>query len=168
MGTTRFADLIRSLSTAASRRGLLTDLTRGLLAAQSFWPLSGEEAAAKNKRRRRQKRRTNTRKRNQCSPDCAGRTCGDDGCGGSCNACPGGSHCLSNDSCATDCFTSDACSPGCTCGLPNTEGESNCIASVGQCATQPCQSTAECPLGTHCQPCLIETGPTFCFALCSG
>ena len=28
-----------------------------------------------------------------CAPDCADRACGDDGCGGSCGACPGGASC---------------------------------------------------------------------------
>jgi len=29
-----------------------------------------------------------------CDPACAGKDCGDDGCGGSCGDCPGGEHCV--------------------------------------------------------------------------
>lgn len=36
-----------------------------------------------------------------CIPDCAGRVCGDDGCGGSCGSCPLGMHC-ENGQCVCD------------------------------------------------------------------
>ena len=31
-----------------------------------------------------------------CTPNCSGKTCGDDGCGGSCGSCTGGQQCLAN------------------------------------------------------------------------
>ncbi|MBK7862729.1 MAG: hypothetical protein IPJ65_29790 [Archangiaceae bacterium] len=35
-----------------------------------------------------------------CAPVCSGRTCGDDGCGGSCGTCAGGSSCVPQGTCA--------------------------------------------------------------------
>ena len=35
-----------------------------------------------------------------CAPACAGRECGDDGCGGTCGACPAGTECLDGGQCA--------------------------------------------------------------------
>ncbi|MFT7580192.1 MAG: agmatine/peptidylarginine deiminase, partial [Myxococcota bacterium] len=43
-----------------------------------------------------------------CEPVCDGRTCGDDGCGGSCGACDGDALCLGNQ-CRADCVD---CTPG--------------------------------------------------------
>lgn len=59
----------------------------------------------------------------QCIPDCTGKTCGDDGCGGSCGSCEG-QICL-NGSCAS-----------CGSGTMYCEGD-------GQCH-QCCSSSAEC------------------------
>jgi len=44
-----------------------------------------------------------------CTVSCAGRECGDDGCGGTCGECRTGESCTSGGVC-----TSDTCEPGCT------------------------------------------------------
>jgi formylglycine-generating enzyme len=36
-----------------------------------------------------------------CTPDCTGKICGDDGCGGTCDGCPAGSSCDENNRCVT-------------------------------------------------------------------
>ena len=41
-----------------------------------------------------------------CTPDCAGKTCGNDGCGGSCGTCDAGSSCNASGQCVSD---SDQC-----------------------------------------------------------
>jgi hypothetical protein len=55
---------------------------------------------------------------------CLGRTCGDDGCGGSCGTCSGGSTCSADGACVT------ACVPSCAA---NTCGESD--GCGGSCST---------------------------------
>jgi hypothetical protein len=59
-----------------------------------------------------------------CAPNCAGRMCGSDGCGGSCGSCPAGQACDTTGTCgcgsltcgATCCGTT-AC--GCSCSNPD-------------------------------------------------
>ena len=83
-----------------------------------------------------------------CTPDCTGKECGDDGCGGSCGTCvpsPGG--CCSGGTCqpgtaasacgtgVADCAVCDAAEPsGSVCVLGSTGGY--------HCG---CSSTADCP-----------------------
>ena len=59
-----------------------------------------------------------------CSPNCAGRQCGSDGCGGSCGTCPPGKVCNASGQCVSD-GSGDPCSaclstcrylPGCCMG----------------------------------------------------
>lgn len=38
-----------------------------------------------------------------CVPDCTGRECGDDGCGGTCGVCPSGRHCFAGNCTCSDC-----------------------------------------------------------------
>ena len=96
-----------------------------------------------------------------CAPDCAGRVCGDDGCGGLCGDCDAASRCDANGQCAAapcvpDCEgrscgddgcggTCGACADGLTCDaaglcacVPDCEdracGEDGCGGSCGGCA----------------------------------
>ncbi|MBW2702771.1 MAG: hypothetical protein JRF33_18270 [Deltaproteobacteria bacterium] len=62
-----------------------------------------------------------------CTPDCDGKDCGDDGCGGSCGTCPGAlDKCIEGACvCQLDCTGKDCGDDGCggscgTCGLENT------------------------------------------------
>ena len=69
----------------------------------------GRQRHDKKKKRRKRKRRKR-KKRNKCNPDCTGKTCGPNGCGGSCGACAGTEACLAG-ACANIC---DVCATGCT------------------------------------------------------
>src|SRR3989344_4592183 len=57
-----------------------------------------------------------------CVPDCATKTCGDDGCGGSCGAC-----------CTPDCKDKTCGSDGCGGSCGNCTGTATCHA--GACCT---------------------------------
>ena len=64
-----------------------------------------------------------------CAPACAGRACGDDGCGGSCGSCGAGKACQGG-----QCVTT--CTPQCT---GKTCGDDGCGGLCGQClSTQTC------------------------------
>lgn len=54
-----------------------------------------------------------TLKANYCTPDCAGKLCGFDGCGGSCGDCGGGQACTSSGQCAPKPNV-----PGAACAMP--------------------------------------------------
>jgi len=82
-----------------------------------------------------------------CSPQCSGKTCGNDGCGGSCGSCGSGYNCI-NGSCIKD------CTPNC---YGKTCGNDGCGGSCGSC-TSPfycddgvcgCQSSCYMP-GVYC------------------
>lgn len=89
-----------------------------------------------------------------CVPDCAGRVCGDDGCGGSCGDCLTGATCTAAGAC--DC-------PMATCDT-DVCGVSSCGRSCGACAAGEgcfmgaCMSAATCP-GT---PCTDRAGRSIC------
>ena len=104
-----------------------------------------------------------------CTPACNGRACGDDGCGGTCGACPKGSACTENGACVTDCAQTCAtlgqeCGEHCgeVCGT--CSGSSTCV--VGQCACAPqcagktCSDDDGC--GGTCGPCPNELSCTDC------
>lgn len=46
-----------------------------------------------------------------CTPDCAGKECGDDGCGGSCGTCDSGFTCNNNNKCIADCNCTSPTAP---------------------------------------------------------
>lgn len=116
-----------------------------------------------------------------CVPACAGRTCGEDGCGGTCGGCPSGSACepLSGACRARDC-TLRTCGPdgiGGTCGT--CERGQRCDLVGGTCRTPDCAardcgpdgaggSCGECAAGLVCAPagrcvaCLPECGARRC------
>jgi hypothetical protein len=77
-----------------------------------------------------------------CKPNCAGMTCGGDGCGGSCGTCPSGETCNS----------SGTCTQG-----PCVESGGNCTASA-----QCCQTGTTVPNGATC-----TTNDNSCHAICS-
>lgn len=89
-----------------------------------------------------------------CVPNCAGRQCGDNGCGGSCGACSSGT-CNSNGQCVISC--TDECSPaGPVCISPqdsrvcgNYDGD-NCLEWS---PTTQCSPGWSCNQATgYCQP----------------
>ncbi len=89
-----------------------------------------------------------------CQPDCEGKPCGDDGCGGSCGVCPEGLECVPGADgaplCAvpksplgTPCTQGSTCASG-TCAALTPGGELVCA--------QPCDLL--CPAGMRCDPTL--------------
>ena len=59
-----------------------------------------------------------------CVPNCAGKSCGDDGCGGSCGACMPGQSCEVDGTCAA------SCEDECTDGEVGCDGDSAWICGV--------------------------------------
>ena len=75
-----------------------------------------------------------------CVPDCTGKECGGDGCGGSCGTCKEGEECLSGKCvCLPQCAGKECgddgcggeCPPGCNEGIKCIDGE--CADSTGPC-----------------------------------
>jgi len=77
-----------------------------------------------------------------CTPACAGKTCGPDGCGGSCGACTGSDTCNASGQCVASCTptcTGKACGPdGCGGSCGTCVGTTLCDAA-GQCVAPPSQ-----------------------------
>ena len=92
-----------------------------------------------------------------CTPDCAGKTCGPDGCEGSCGTCEAGT-CSSAGTCG--------CAPDCT---GKTCGDDGCGGSCGTCDAGMCSSAGTCsqpPSVCHAAPtindCEHGTRPRAC------
>lgn len=189
MDNRRFDAFTKTLTTGDSpRRTILQVLGASALAAV-VGRFAGEDAEAKKKRKRKRKKKKQASKPPAvCIPTCDGRTCGDDGCGGSCGgcgsnqacqdgtcvcACPGGQVCLSNGSCATVCDELADCADGCSCSGANTEGIKTCAAPGFSCEAlvQVCTGTAGCPPGQTCQGTGCGAGGSVenrCVPRCSG
>jgi hypothetical protein len=139
MDGSRFDQFVRRFSSPISRRSALARLTGGFLA---ILPLAtGAPAAAKHKKHKKHKQ--------HCTPQCQGKTCGQDGCGGSCGTCPGSGVCT-NGTCV--------CTPQCQ---GKNCGSDGCGSSCGSCAPQTCVDTTlttySCDNGV-CAPHLTDCG----------
>ncbi|MCB9526878.1 MAG: chitobiase/beta-hexosaminidase C-terminal domain-containing protein [Myxococcales bacterium] len=91
-----------------------------------------------------------------CVPDCQGRVCGDNGCGGRCGDCPGAQVCDRDGRCnppPAQCGD-DTCDAGedcqnCPADCGACCGDARCDAAVGEsCAT--CPVDCRCPQGQQC------------------
>ncbi len=93
-----------------------------------------------------------------CQPKCAGKQCGDDGCGGSCGTCTAGTACGAGDQCI-------ACIPSCAGKLC---GDNGCGGTCGQCeANQSCSPQGKCTTATCVPQCLgKECGSDGCDGTC--
>jgi len=78
-----------------------------------------------------------------CHPDCSGKECGDDGCGGSCGGCPENLACIDN-----TCQENDGCAATVTPGCPG------CICEACVCDMYP--------------PCCEEAWDDLCASFCEG
>ena len=99
-----------------------------------------------------------------CTPQCAGKACGSDGCGGTCGTCPSGQSCSLSSQCAcTPSCAGKQCGPdGCGGGCGSCAGGQLCTAAgtcscVPNCAGRVCGSDgcggtcgAGCPSGQSC------------------
>lgn len=79
-----------------------------------------------------------------CTPDCEGKVCGDDGCGGSCGECSDNDFCTGEEACVDgQCQNGDA--PDCDDGNPCTDDTCDpaqgCLYSNN---TEPCNDQSEC------------------------
>ncbi len=120
-----------------------------------------------------------------CAPSCAGRLCGDDGCGGSCGVCTPGDTCTSEGACCTPSCSGKSCGDdGCggscgvcpagakcgsdgTCCAPSCDGKScGSDGCGGLCGF--CVAGATCSAGKCCLPsCAAKTcGDNGCGGSC--
>jgi hypothetical protein len=86
-----------------------------------------------------------------CTPTCTGKSCGDDGCGGSCGTCPTGETCNTSGQCVATCVPK--CS-GKACG------DDGCGGSCGTCASgSTCNASGQCvSTTTGCSHAICSTG----------
>ncbi|GEM_PF-1058452 len=95
-----------------------------------------------------------------CDPDCAGKECGDDGCGGTCGSCQAGESCDGSGQCVTGC-TPDCAGKEC--------GDDGCGDTCGSCqAGESCDGSGQCVTG--CTPDCTgkECGDDGCGGSCGG
>jgi hypothetical protein len=104
-----------------------------------------------------------------CTPDCLGRLCGGDGCGGSCGTCGTDQECVNG-----ACLASQQCTPTCkrTDGTLKECGDNGCGGMCGSCGLgDVCSAEGACvepgASGT-CDPACgnRECGPDECGGLC--
>jgi hypothetical protein len=102
-----------------------------------FHPFAADKADARNRRRKRKKRKD--RGQAACTPNCIGKECGPDGCGGSCGQCPY-DYCSSGGQCEDStcgvcpspliCIDGQCCDASCDGKVCGTSG---CGFSCGKC-----------------------------------
>ncbi len=110
-----------------------------------------------------------------CLPNCGGKECGDDGCGGKCGSCPGMTdYCTADGHCLDDC-QGRLCGPSpnaghdCgTCGVNNTCNNGQCECTYETCGGGCCSQVEVCYSGTCCTPDCNgkECGPDGCGSTC--
>ena len=110
-----------------------------------------------------------------CSPDCAGKICGSDGCGGTCGECPEGAFCQEGSCkmgvCEPDCSGKECGDDGCGGGCGECKPGFDCKGNSCQkkpclpecdgkiCGGDGCGGTCgECPAGTFCDKGVCQAG----------
>lgn len=182
MGDSRFDAFSRSLTTRLSRHGVRR-LLGGLVLSSPLGVLRPEAMGAKKRKKKRKKKPSPG-----CTPQCAGKVCGDDGCGGICGVacsadrvcqdgacvcattpcggacCRPGQLCLSNGSCAYPCTSSSFPAEDCPCPeaicAPSVDGPKVCSlpTAAGSCDAT-CTTTTGCPTGRVCHSLGFGTCP---------
>jgi hypothetical protein len=163
----RFSSLRRSLESTPARRDILRALAGIGLGLSAMQLSDAAEARSKKKKGKKHKGKGHQPPgrdpgNNQspppsppppprCTPNCNGKTCGDDGCGGTCGTCPGAQDVCQNGHCI--------CVP--QCAPANACGANGCNGSCGTCAGSTCQDTTlttnECRGGV-CTPVQTSCG----------
>jgi hypothetical protein len=92
-----------------------------------------------------------------CTPNCTGKTCGDDGCGGTCGTCGTGQTCSPGGTCTT----------GGTCTHPICSTGGALTASCDTCAAQICAADSFCCSGSWDSICVGEVA-SVCHQTCGG
>jgi hypothetical protein len=144
MDADRFDAAVRTLVARPSRRGLLAGLLASLPLALAVDQSDAKPRRGKHRRRRRGKPGKG------CTPNCTGRTCGGNGCGGSCGTCGSGRTC-ENGTCVcrgTDCGDGRCCSStnGMCCPETVQDPAGSCAQSGSTCCTSD-QGGGACPAG---------------------
>jgi len=167
----RFDALTERLGVLLSRRRGVSLI--GVLGLGGLAALQDADAKKKKRKKKRGKPARTTAPAPSCIPACASRTCGDDGCGGSCGTCEGDLVCRNGtcgcpegmDLCGGTCHP--ACPPSsshhvvsrhpetCICcvrpgSVPCPNNIPECCADLPCCAgpCDPLSENAECPLRT--------------------
>jgi len=92
-----------------------------------------------------------------CTPVCTGKTCGDDGCGGSCGTCGSGQTCSPGGTCTT----------GGTCSHPICSTGGKLTASCDSCAAEICAADSFCCNNSWDSVCVGEVS-SVCHETCGG
>ncbi|MDQ2655575.1 MAG: hypothetical protein M3Z20_21315 [Chloroflexota bacterium] len=154
MDATRFDHVTQWLATAGTRRDVARTLGGFFLAGGVGAFSCIADTVGKRKKKKRKK---NGKKRPSCKPACQGKTCGPDGCNGSCGSCTGNQTCQGG-----------ACAPPlptCTDGVRNgSESDIDCGGSCPRCAAgKTCASRNDCASALchtvlhTCQTCTPDT-----------
>lgn len=131
MDETQFDHLTRTLTDRLSRRSLGQ---WGTVAAAALGLAAVEVSSGEAKKKKKKKKK--------CKPNCAGRTCGTDGCGGTCGSCTSTQICSNSGQCL--------CAPNqkvCPAG-----SESSCCDSLFGCCPDGTGLNGCCPSGNKCCP----------------
>jgi hypothetical protein len=92
-----------------------------------------------------------------CTPNCTGKTCGDDGCGGTCGSCGSGQ----------TCSPGGTCTGGGSCSHPICSTGGSLTASCDTCAAQICAADSFCCSSSWDSICVGEVA-TVCHQTCGG
>lgn len=139
----RFDAMTRSVGTTVSRRGFGQIASAAGFAA-AFGSLTLVDANARKHRtkKRRKPVKEVTAGDAVCTPNCSDRTCGNDGCGGSCGACDAGQVCTGGLCCVPE-------SRSATCGGRCGTWSNNCGQPIecSRCAAgRVCLSNGSCAI----------------------
>jgi hypothetical protein len=172
-----FDALTRYVASSASRRGYTRALT-GLALAGVWSSLPGlDDVKAKKGRKRKKKRNKNKKDGNQattptltCTSSCAGKVCGDDGCGGSCGSCGPGQLCAQG-RCVMGTGTCQAGDDICTDAAALCGGRDDCYCYTSMAGQTRCGRKmhlfSDCDLctnDTQCAALFPDIPGVFCFA----
>ncbi len=184
-----FDTLARSFGSSASRRGMMSGSLAGLFAlllptgeagakrGSRHGQDRGDGAAHGHAQRRplgaeKKRKRKKNKKPTLCAPDCAGKTCGLNGCGGSCGGCGAATSCIGGQ-CVPD---GSACTPACSGGqICQGNGQCACPSGRHSCngACRECCSGADCNGGgRYCEgnvcrcPNLQQDCAGICYSCC--
>ena len=94
-----------------------------------------------------------------CTPNCTGKTCGDDGCGGTCGTCSTGQTCNPGGTCMAG--------GGGTCAHPICSTGAKLAASCDTCAAQICAADSFCCNNSWDAKCVGEVA-SVCHQTCGG